>query len=121
MYIFLKLYKALVRSHLEYGNIIWHPYLKRQSIAIEKVQKRATKILKECRNMNYQQRLVYLNLHTLKGRRLRGDLIETYKTLNSVYDVNGRYTFRMSTYENTRNSVLKMYLEHCNTNIWTLT
>ena len=115
--IFLKLYKALVRSHLEYGNIIWHPYLKRQSIAIEKVQRRATKLLGECNNMIYQQRLVYLNLHSLKGRRLRGDLIETYKVLNNIYDVNAEHIFRLADYDNTRNSVLKIYLEHCNTNI----
>ena len=46
---FLKLYKSMVRPHLEYGNIIWHPLFKRQSSAIEKVHRRATKILKECR------------------------------------------------------------------------
>ena len=47
--IFLRLYKALVRPHLEYGNIIWHPYLKRQSVQLERVQRRATKVL--IRNM----------------------------------------------------------------------
>ena len=26
--IFVKLYESLVRSHMEYGNIIWAPYLK---------------------------------------------------------------------------------------------
>ena len=44
---FLKLYKAMVRPHLEYGNVIWYPRLKRQSIAIERVQRRATKLLWE--------------------------------------------------------------------------
>ena len=44
---FLKLYKAMVRPHLEYGNVIWYPRLKRQSIAIERVQRRATKLLHE--------------------------------------------------------------------------
>ena len=115
--IFLKLYKALVRSHLEYGNIIWHPYLKRQSIAIERVQRRATKLLKECKSMSYQQRLSYLNLHSLKGRRLRGDLIETYKILNNIYDVKTEHVFKMSEYESTRNFVLKIHMEHCNTNL----
>ena len=36
---FIKLYKALVRPHLEYGNAIWHPRLKRQSTSVEKVQR----------------------------------------------------------------------------------
>ena len=35
----LALYKSLVRPHLEYGNVIWSPQLKRQSVAIEKVQR----------------------------------------------------------------------------------
>ena len=38
----------MVRPHLEYDNVIWYPRLKRQSIAIERVQKRATKLLQEC-------------------------------------------------------------------------
>ena len=78
-YTFLKLYKSLVRPHLEYGNIIWHPLYKKQSASIEKVQRRATKLLKECKEMSYSQRLKYLNLYSMKGCRLRGDLIETYK------------------------------------------
>ena len=28
-YCFIKLYKAMVGPHLEYGNTIWYPYLKR--------------------------------------------------------------------------------------------
>ena len=61
--ILLKLYKSLVRPHLEYGNMIWYPLLKRQSIAVEKVQRRATNLLQECKNLDYGQRLSYLNLH----------------------------------------------------------
>ena len=38
------LYKALVRPHLEYGDVPWSPYLKRQSIASERVQRRATRL-----------------------------------------------------------------------------
>eukprot|EP00745_Piridium_sociabile_P009045 TRINITY_DN1619_c0_g1_i5.p2 TRINITY_DN1619_c0_g1~~TRINITY_DN1619_c0_g1_i5.p2 ORF type:complete len:111 (+),score=1.42 TRINITY_DN1619_c0_g1_i5:2684-3016(+) len=75
---FLKLYKAMVRPHLEYGNIIWYPHLKRQSIAVERVQRRASKLLPECADMPYVKRLEYLNLHSLKGRRIRGDLIEVF-------------------------------------------
>ena len=55
--------------------------------AVEKVQRRATKLLRECRNMNYEQRLRYFNLHSLKGRHIRGDLIETYKIFDNKVDV----------------------------------
>ena len=42
---FIRLYKSLVRPIVEYGNSIWYPILVRQSDAIEKVQRRATKLI----------------------------------------------------------------------------
>ena len=36
---FVMLYKALVRPHVEYANLIWSPYKKGDIEAIEKVQK----------------------------------------------------------------------------------
>ena len=35
-------YKTLLRPYLEYGNVIWFPQMKGQSVAIERVQRRAT-------------------------------------------------------------------------------
>ena len=39
------LYKALVRPHLEYGNVIWGPFFRGDIIAIEKVQRTASKLV----------------------------------------------------------------------------
>ena len=39
---FIKLYEALVRPHLECDNISWYPCLKRQSVAAEQVLRRET-------------------------------------------------------------------------------
>ena len=91
--IFARLYKAMVRSHLEYGNIIWSPYLKKQSIQIERIQRRATKLVKECRSMPYSERLRYLNLLSLKGRRIRGDLIQIYKIFHEIDDLDQKKKF----------------------------
>ena len=54
--------------------------------AIEKVQKRATKLVTLLKKLPYQERLLQLNLHTLKYRRLRGDMIEVYKIAHYMYD-----------------------------------
>ena len=40
--IFNSLYKALVRPHFEYGNVMWTPNLESQSVTIERVQRRGT-------------------------------------------------------------------------------
>ena len=45
--VFNKLYKSLVRPHLEYAQEVWQPYLKKHSILMENVQRRATKLIPE--------------------------------------------------------------------------
>lgn len=83
---FLMLYKSMVRCQLEYANSVWSPHAIGLMEALEKVQKRATRIIPVCRNMAYEERLKYLKLPTLVYRRHRGDMIEVYKILHGIYD-----------------------------------
>src|SRR6266516_4198338 len=76
----------MVRSHLEFAGSVWHPYKINQIRSLEKVQKRATKLVKFCKKLSYKERLIHLKLPTLKFRRLRGDMIEVCKMLNGYYD-----------------------------------
>ena len=50
------------------------------------MQKRATKLVRSCKILSYKDRLIHLNLPTLKFRRLRGDMIEVFKILNGYHD-----------------------------------
>ena len=85
---FTLLYKALVRSHLEYGQEVWHPRLKGQIGQLEKVQRRATKLVKNIRHLPYRERLKRLDLPSLKHRRLRGDMITLYKITHGLMNTN---------------------------------
>ena len=107
----------MVRPHLEYGNVIWYPRLKRQSIAIERVQRRATSLLHECTHMSYTDRLNYLHLHSLKGRRMRGDLIEKYKIFHAHIDLQWDHFFEAAKTDKTRNSEGKIFVKQF-TLIW---
>ena len=46
---------------------------------LEKVQKRATRLMIKYRNLSYSERLKRLNITTLETRRLRGYLIQVFK------------------------------------------
>ena len=83
---FTFLYKALVRSHLDYASSVWSPYKIKHIEAIENVQRRATKQLPKLSKLSYEDRLKKLNLPTLAFRRIRGDMIECYKIMHGIYD-----------------------------------
>ena len=82
------LYKSPVRPHLEYGNIIWGPFNKEDAINVEKVQRRATKIVESTRSLDYGDRMKKLNIPSLQHRRRRGDMIFAYKVFTGKVDVN---------------------------------
>ena len=71
----------MVRPHIEFANSVWCPYKLGDIKEIEKVQKRATKLIIKLKNkpLPYRDRLFHLNLPTLKYRRLRGDMIEIFE------------------------------------------
>jgi len=81
----MPLYKSLVRPHLEYCVPIWSPHYQKDIELVEGVQRHATKLIDEVRNLHYKERIKKLNLMTLEKRRHRSDLIETFKIINGCY------------------------------------
>ena len=69
------LYKTIVRPHLEYCIQAWRPYHKKDIDMLERIQRRATKMIPELRYLSYESRLLRSGLTTLETRRLRGDQI----------------------------------------------
>ena len=78
----LQLYKSLDRPHLEYAVQFWSPELRRDIDKMEKIQRRATKMIPEVRKYSYHQRIQVLDLISLVQRTRRGQLIEVFKYLN---------------------------------------
>jgi hypothetical protein len=79
--IILSLYKSLIRPRLEYAVQAWNPYLRKDIDLLERVQRRATKMIVGMQGRSYVDRLKMLNLTTLETRRMRGDMIEVFKIL----------------------------------------
>ena len=80
------LYKAVVRSHLEYAVSVWNSNHQLLIEKLEHVQKRATKLVIAVKHLKYEEILKQLNLPTVKYRRIRGDMIKVYKIFSGKYD-----------------------------------
>ena len=74
--IMLRLYKSLVRPHLEYCTAAWSPHYCKDKELIERVQRRFTRMIPDIKDLSYEQRLAKTKLWSLEDRRTRADLIE---------------------------------------------
>jgi hypothetical protein len=106
--IITRLYKALVRPQLEYCVQAWRPYLKKDIDKIEKIQRRATKMIPECSKLSYEDRLKVTGLTTLEARRNRGDLIEAFKIIRGFSKVDYKHHFHLANNSKTRGNKYKL-------------
>ena len=86
--VMLHIYKSMIRPHMEYCVQLWSPLPThgnwRLILAIEDIQRKYTRLIDNVGLLPYKNRLEKLGLTTLLERRSRGDLIETFKIVNSI-------------------------------------
>ena len=96
----LRVYKALIRPHIEYCVQLWNPVPEHGSwsliLELEGVQRRFTRLIDEVGPLPYSERLEILHLTTLAERRIRGDLIEVYKAVNGLSTLNSIFNISRS-------------------------
>ena len=105
---FALLYKAIVRPHLEYAATIWNPYKKGNIDDLEKVQRRATKVLQNISHLSYPERQAALSLPTLAYRRSRGDMMVSFRNLNNIYDSRVTHFLSKSNFSTTSSCLYNM-------------
>ena len=88
--------------------MVWGPFYKEDMKKIERVQRRATKLIPEIHNRPYQERLRYLKLPSLAYRRRRGDMIYLYKIMSGNINIR-KEDFFAATQCNTRGHSQKVF------------
>ena len=115
--LFIFFYRTYVQLHLEYRAPTWSPSLAKDINALEKMQKRATKMVRGLENLPYEQKLKSLDMYILFCGHQCGNLIEVYKMLNGYYDIDPTNFFVLSDTSNTRDHHMKVFKCHTRLNV----
>ena len=98
----IPLYKTFVRPKMEFSVAAWAPWLQKDAEVLEKVQKRMLRMVSGVRGTTYEERLREVGLPTLEERRVRGDMIEVFKTMKGFNRVNKQDWFKIEESGTTR-------------------
>ena len=61
-----KIIATMMRPRLEYAAVVWSPHKKKDVMKIERIQRAATKMVPELKDLTYEERLKEMELPTFK-------------------------------------------------------
>ena len=80
---------------MDYCTSAYSPWTQGDKGILKNVQRRAIGMVTNFKGRTYEEKLVEAGMVTLEARRLRGDLLQAYRVLNRVDDVDPNKWFTM--------------------------
>ena len=84
---FVNLYCQHVRPILEYASPVWSPWLECDKKVVEDVQKRMVRMISGLSGQTYEEKLNEIGLHSLEYRRDKADMVQVFKMLKGIDNV----------------------------------
>ena len=84
---------------------------------LERIQRKATKMIPELRELAYEERLKVCGLTTLETRQIRGDQIEVFKILNGYENIDKNIVFSLKTEYRTGGHEVTLVKDQCKLDI----
>jgi len=97
-----------VRAHLESCIQLWNPQHKKDMELLERVQRRATKIIGGVEHLSYEERLRDLGFFSLEQKRLWGHLIVAFQCIKGANSKDGERLVTRSCSDRTRGNGFKL-------------
>ena len=107
------LFIAHIRPHLEFCSSLWNTGYIGDLRLLESVQRRWTREVDGMEEKSYGERLLAMDLYSVKGRLLRADLIRCWKIFNGKCVIAPSDLFEMSPHPGTRGHIFKVMHIRC--------
>ena len=119
--LFSKIYKIYIQCHTDYASSLVYPVFKKDRILIDRPLRKFSKYIGTLSTLSFSKRLFALNLWDHKIRTIYRDMVDVFKILNNVYDMDNYQIFKLSHNYSTRGHTKKLYKEKfrlTNTNLF---
>ena len=95
MRVFPRLYVQYVRPHLDFAVQAWRPLQRGDIDSLERVQRKMVTAISGLHGRTYEERLMEMGMESLESSREWLDMVQTYKIVKEVDNVDRTHWFTM--------------------------